>query len=52
MIGVIVPDLTSGFFSTILSSIEEVASLNNYNMLVSNIAENLDKELKYLNLVK
>lgn len=52
MIGVIVPDLTSGFFSTILSSIEEVASLNNYNMLVCNIAENLDKELKYLNLFK
>lgn len=52
IIGVIVPDLTSSFFSTILSSIEENASVNNYNIMVCNIAENLDKELKYLNLFK
>lgn len=52
IIGVIVPDLTSSFFSTILSSIEENASANNYNIMVCNIAEDLDKELKYLNLFK
>jgi LacI family transcriptional regulator len=52
IIGVIVPDLTSSFFSTILSSIEENASANNYNIMVCNIAENLDKEYKYLNLFK
>lgn len=47
-IGVIVPDLTSNFYSTILSSVEETASRHGYNLLVCNIAENLDKELKYL----
>lgn len=50
LIGVIVPDLTSSFFSTILSSIEENASSNDYNIVVCNIEENLDKEFKYLNL--
>ncbi|WP_219834164.1 LacI family DNA-binding transcriptional regulator [Paenibacillus sp. R14(2021)] len=50
LIGVIVPDLTSSFYATILSSIEEVASANDYNLLVCNISENIDKELKYLNV--
>ncbi|MDD9266693.1 LacI family DNA-binding transcriptional regulator [Paenibacillus sp. GCM10023248] len=50
LIGVIVPDLTSSFYSTILSSIEETASLNDYNLLVCNIIEDTDKELKYLNV--
>nr|WP_306220289.1 substrate-binding domain-containing protein [Cohnella sp. WQ 127256] len=48
LIGVIVPDLTSSFYSTILSSIEEAASSNDYNLLVCNIIEDIDKELKYL----
>lgn len=52
LIGVIVPDLTSSFYSTILSSIEETASLNDYNLLVCNINEDTDKELKYLNVFK
>ncbi len=50
LIGVIVPDLTSSFYSTILSSIEERASANNYNLLVCNISEDIDKEYKYLNV--
>jgi len=49
MIGVIIPDLTSSFHSTILSSIEEVASRNSYSILVSNIAEDIEKEKMYLN---
>ncbi|GGI95596.1 LacI family DNA-binding transcriptional regulator [Paenibacillus hunanensis] len=49
-IGVIVPDLTSNFYSTILSSIEEAASKYGYNLIVCNIAENLGKELKYLHI--
>lgn len=52
MIGVIIPDLTSSFHSTILSSIEEVASKNSYSLLVSNIAENIEKEKIYLNAFK
>ncbi|WP_136605716.1 LacI family DNA-binding transcriptional regulator [Paenibacillus dokdonensis] len=50
LIGVIVPDLTSSFYSTILSSIEERATANDYNLLVCNINEDIDKELKYLNV--
>lgn len=48
LIGVIVPDVTSSFYSTILSTIEKTASLNGYNLLVCNIIEDTDKELKYL----
>ncbi|WP_251565201.1 LacI family DNA-binding transcriptional regulator [Paenibacillus pasadenensis] len=48
LIGVIVPDVTSSFYSTILSTIEKTASLNDYNLLVCNIIEDIDKELKYL----
>jgi len=50
LIGVIVPDLSSSFFSTILCSIEQTASLNNYSLMVCNIAEDTGKELKYLDL--
>ncbi|MBO7747208.1 LacI family DNA-binding transcriptional regulator [Paenibacillus sp. MWE-103] len=52
LIGVIVPDVTSSFYSTILSNIEQTASLNEYNLLVCNIIEDTDKELKYLNVFK
>ncbi|AOZ92912.1 LacI family DNA-binding transcriptional regulator [Paenibacillus crassostreae] len=51
-IGIIVPDLTNYFCSTILSSIEESASEYGYNLIVCNIAENLEKELKYLHAVQ
>lgn len=52
LIGVIIPDLTSSFHSTILSSIEEIASHNMYSILVSNIMEDIEKEKKYLNVFK
>lgn len=50
IIGIIVPDLTNQFSSTILSNIEESASAKGYNLLVGNIAESMDKELKYLRI--
>lgn len=50
IIGIIVPDLTSHFCSTILSSIEETASEKGYNLLVGNIAESMEKELRYLRI--
>ncbi|MFC5647882.1 LacI family DNA-binding transcriptional regulator [Paenibacillus solisilvae] len=52
LIGVIVPDITSSFYSTILSTIERTASLNDYNLMVCNILEDTDKELKYLQIFK
>ncbi|MFS0726496.1 LacI family DNA-binding transcriptional regulator [Paenibacillus sp. 1P07SE] len=48
MIGIIVPDITNHFFSSILSSIENTASEYGYNLIICNIAEDLDKEFKYL----
>lgn len=48
LIGVIVSNITSNFFSTILSSIEETVDQHHYNLLVCNIMENTDKELRYL----
>lgn len=48
LIGVIIPDITSSFYSTILSSIEEAASEKNYTLLVCNISEDIEKEYKYL----
>ncbi|WP_458127014.1 LacI family DNA-binding transcriptional regulator [Paenibacillus sp. Z3-2] len=52
IIGIIVPDLRNYFCSTILSSIEESASEYGYNLIVCNIAENLEKEFKYLQAVQ
>jgi LacI family transcriptional regulator len=52
LIGVIVPDITASFFSTILGSIEQAASSRGYALLVSNIAEDSEKELSYLKLFK
>lgn len=52
LIGVIVPDVTSSFYSTILSNIEKTASLNDYNLVVCNIIEDIDKEYKYLQVFK
>lgn len=52
LIGVIVPNITSSINSVMLSKIEETASENNYNILVCNMAECLDKQFKYLNVFK
>lgn len=52
LIGVIVPDVTSSFYATILSNIEKTASLNDYNLIVCNIIEDIDKEYKYLQVFK
>ncbi|WP_042163372.1 LacI family DNA-binding transcriptional regulator [Paenibacillus gorillae] len=52
LIGVIVPDITSSFYSSILSSIERYTSLNDYNLVVCNIMEDEDKEYKYLQVFK
>ncbi|GMQ58524.1 LacI family DNA-binding transcriptional regulator [Vallitalea sediminicola] len=52
LLAVIVPNITSSINSIILSKIEETASKNNYNIIVCNMAENLDKQYKYLNIFK
>ncbi|MFC3746545.1 LacI family DNA-binding transcriptional regulator [Paenibacillus sp. GCM10012306] len=50
LIGVIIPDITSNFQATILSTIEEIAGRKGYNLLVCNIVEDTDKVVKYLNI--
>ncbi|QUH29280.1 LacI family DNA-binding transcriptional regulator [Vallitalea guaymasensis] len=52
LLAVIVPNITASVNSIILSKIEETASKNNYNIIVCNMAENLDKQYKYLNIFK
>ncbi len=51
LIGVIIPDISQRFYSILLSGIEEVTSRCDYNILICNIADNLEKEYKYLNML-
>lgn len=51
-IGVIVPDITNEFFSTIVLAIEEYCFLNGYTVFICNTNEDKVKEEKYIqNLV-
>jgi DNA-binding LacI/PurR family transcriptional regulator len=53
MIGVIVPDLVTHFFSSVISGIEEVAKENGYFVIVSPSNESLVKEMENIgNLMK
>ncbi|MBL7968182.1 MAG: LacI family DNA-binding transcriptional regulator [Prolixibacteraceae bacterium] len=53
MIGVIVPDLVTHFYSSIISGIEQVAEEKGYYILIASSNENLQKEIKAVeNLLK
>lgn len=52
LIGIIIPDISQRFYSILLSGIEEITSEYDYNILICNINENLEKEYKYLNILK
>lgn len=52
LIGIIIPDVAQRFYSNLLSGIEEVTSKCDYNILICNINDNLEKELNYLNILK
>jgi len=45
-IGVIVPEINNYFFSSILSGIEEVANLEDINVIVCQSGENYEKEIR------
>jgi LacI family transcriptional regulator len=49
MIGVIVPDLVTHFYSSIISGIEEVAKENGYYILIASSNESLEKEKETVN---
>jgi len=45
-IGVIVPEVNNYFFSSILSGIEQIANLENFNVILCQSDENYEKEVK------
>ena len=49
-IGVVVPQIVSAFFSTVVKSIEEIADQNGYNVLVASSNETFEKEKKNINV--
>jgi len=51
-IGIIVPDLSYAYYSSMISSIEYEAGLHDYHIVVCSIQEDFQKEIKYINLFK
>ena len=51
-IGVIVPEIANPFFGDLFSGIEEVLSKNNFSLLYSNNADDIDKDFESLNMMK
>ncbi|WAA10101.1 catabolite control protein A [Fervidibacillus albus] len=48
-VGVIIPDISSTFFAELARGIEDVATMYNYNIILSNSDQNEEKELHLLN---
>lgn len=48
-VGVIIPDISSIFFSELARGIEDIATMYKYNIILSNSDQNLDKELHLIN---
>ena len=51
-IGVIVPEIANPFFGDLFSGIEEILSENNFSLLYSNNADDIDKDFESLNMMK
>lgn len=48
-VGVIIPDISSVFFAELARGIEDIATMYNYNIILSNSDQNKEKELHLLN---
>ncbi|WP_077621243.1 catabolite control protein A [Sediminibacillus massiliensis] len=48
-VGAIIPDISSIFFAELARGIEDIATMYNYNIILSNSDQNKDKELHLLN---
>ena len=48
-VGVIIPDISSIFFAELARGIEDIATMYNYNIILSNSDQNKDKELHLIN---
>ncbi|UCF90451.1 MAG: LacI family DNA-binding transcriptional regulator [Desulfobacterales bacterium] len=51
-IGVIISDISNPFFPFIIKGIDYVCSRNNYDTILFNTGEDIDRELRYINLLK
>ena len=51
-IGVIVPDITNGYFSEIIQGISRIAEANDLNIIFFNTDNSLEKEIKALKILK
>jgi len=52
IIGVVIPDLSNPFFGEVIKGISDVADKYSTSILVCNTEEQLEKEMKYLSLLK
>lgn len=50
-LGIIVSDLSNGFYSKVIKGIEKVASLNDHHVIVCNSDEDVGKEEEYVKLL-
>ncbi|MDC3412681.1 catabolite control protein A [Aquibacillus sp. 3ASR75-11] len=48
-VGAIIPDISSIFFAELARGIEDIATMYNYNIILSNSDQNKDKELHLIN---
>ena len=48
-VGVIIPDIASIFFAELARGIEDIATMYNYNIILSNSDQNKEKEIRLLN---
>jgi DNA-binding LacI/PurR family transcriptional regulator len=51
-IGLIVPDISNLFFAFLAKNFEDILSLNNFNIIVSNTSYSIDKETEILNILR
>ncbi len=52
IIGVVVPDLSNPFFGEVIKGISNIADQHSCSMLVCNTEEQIEKEIRYLDLLK
>lgn len=50
-VGVIIPDVTNLYFSSLARGIDDIASMYNYNIILANSDGDLNKEVKVLNTI-
>jgi LacI family transcriptional regulator len=48
-VGVIIPDISNVIFAELARGIEDIATMYNYNIILSNSDQNIDKEIRLLN---